>query len=78
MMAEVGAINIFQQIPIMWQKIKIMKNAVQVHIIGEIASASGFPHSSLFCKYNHHCISLQYLHLHMHLRLQFHRHLHLH
>ena len=24
---------------------------LQVHIIGEIASASGFNHSSLFCKY---------------------------
>ena len=30
----------------------------QVHIIGEIASASGFPHSSLFCKYN--CLFCKY------------------
>lgn len=39
----------------------------QVHIIGEIASASGFSHSSLFCKYKDHCIFVPFtLHLHFH------------
>ena len=32
-----------------------------MHIIGEIASASGFSHSSLFCKYNYHSEQLSLL-----------------
>ena len=32
-----------------------------MHIIGEIASASGFSHSSLFCKYNYHSEQLSSL-----------------